>query len=227
MPRNKVSLDTTRAPKGRRPKPSKSSTFPLSVPVAQAMKAKPKLAALNIPLEEAANFVDRTNDIGKGWSGATLNLKTGKVLKEGVPGHVVGAEPMDGKPDSRIATHLYGSGTGSPKLSILQFADEAERIRGLTSHPDSSIGSWFSGGALADKGIQLDASRVFKDRDEAGRAAIAREEDETWDNEAMGTITNATHRKNLKMPGTVNSKKKIEFRVPEDAAPGSEKFKGQ
>jgi hypothetical protein len=223
MPRNKVVLETRR-PKGSRPK---GTEFPASVPLIEAKQAKPKLDALNIPLEEATNFVDRTNDIGKGWSGATLGLTTGKVLKEGIPGHVVGAEPMNGKPKSRIATHLYGSGTGSPKLSILQFANEAERIKGLTSHPDSSIGSWFSGGALADKGIQLDASRVFADRDEAGRAAIAREEDETWDNEAMQGISNATHRENLKMPGTVNSKKKIEFRVPEDAAPGSKKFKGK
>lgn len=224
MPRNKVVLETRR-PKGSRPK---GAEFPASVPLVAAKQAKPKLDALNIPLEEAVNFVDRTNDIGKGWSGATLGLTTGKVLKEGVPGHVVGAEPMEGKPDSRIATHLYGAGSNSPKLSIAQFANEAERIKGLTSHPDSSIGTWFStDSSEAGKGIQLDASRVFADKNEAGRAAISRQESTTWDNKLGRTISNRAHRRRLKVKGTMKRQDKIEFKVPEDAAPGSKKFKGQ
>lgn len=237
MPRTKVALDTTRTPKGTRlpqnrkqkeGEPVKEAEFPGSVPLIEARQAKPKLDALNIPLGEATNFVDRTNDTGKGYSGATLQLTTGTVLKEGVPGHVVGAEPMDGKPESRIATHLYGSGSGSPKLSILQFANEAERIKGLTSHPDSSIGTWFSSDPKqVAKGIQLDASRVFDDKDAAGRTAIDREEHETWDNEEGDTITNAAHRERLGIPGKIDPKNKIEFKVPEDVAPGSEKFKGQ
>jgi len=225
MRQPKFALEPNRVPKGKR-----NDRMANTVSFIDSVKIKPRLDKLNIPVSSAVEFVDRTNATdGEYGSGATMHLATGRVLQPGkTPGHVVGAEPMDGKPNSRIATHLYGAGSSMPRLSIAQFADEAERIKGLTTHKDSSIGTWYSKDPKQiHKGIQLDASRIFEDVDDAGRAAIARDESATWDNEAIDEISNETHRKRLGIPGTLKTKNKIEIRVPEDAAPGSKKFKGK
>jgi hypothetical protein len=196
-------------------------------------EAKSVLDSLNVPMGEARVFVQNTNDTRKGWAGATMDLGTGKTMRPGEPGHVVGGEPSEiaktpkGKP-APIATHIYGnSNPTNAKLSLLQFANEAARIRAHSSNERTTIGSWYEPNSSVpeERGIQIDAGRVTDDIDEAGRLVHKRNQDGSWDNSGQGrVITFAEHAKRMKKKLTQNKQAKNNIRVPEDAAPATDAF---
>ena len=212
---------------------TRSSRKPLALPhkptnakAREFIQANTTLRQNNIPLEEAKKFVTSTNDVGKGWSGATMDLKSGKTLEVGVDsGHVVGAEPSSITKD-RVATHLYGAGSATPNLSLLQFAQEASRIKKHATSRGATIGTWYDS-QEHDKGIQLDAGRVFKSKNAAGRAAIARDETATFDLKKGESIYNHEHRARLGIPGELKQQNKTELRVPQQIVPGSAEFEGR
>lgn len=198
-------------------------------PAFQGVKAK--LDAINVPSTEALDFVNKTNATEGDMAGATLHLGQGKVLQPNEPGVVVGGEPnkATGQP---IATHLYDTDSPQPNLSLNQFADEATRIKKLSSHPDASIGSWFERGAVRDRdkmplGIQIDASRIFEDKHQAARMTIKRDQDAAWNNGEMEPINYAEA---AQLTGNLRRQrrsKKLEIAIPKEAKPGTPEFEGK
>jgi len=145
------------------------------------------------PILSAMQFATNTQRQG----GATQNLQSGRLLKGNkrttddagrhveVPGTADPGYIVSGEPDrsgERIPTRYIPRKEATPIEAI----SERQRLRGLTSSPNASLGWWRDKGKAAP--VESDASAVYNDRRIAKQVGRRRGEKAIWDNKAQREI---------------------------------------
>ena len=132
--------------------------------------------------QAAQDFIDSTRDNG----GASIFLKDSRLPDVGSESmYVVGKEPSQ-KTGEPVATQYENRGTHDRNLSAKQFAshflrlrEEARRSSGNIK-PQAMMGSWINS-KEPEKGIQMDLSVGLKNRNQAERKMVDRNEDAIFD----------------------------------------------
>jgi len=161
--------------------------------------------------EMANKFIESTGENG----GATMDLDTGKLYGPGDKGEAVGAEPSV-RTKEPITTHVY---VGQPNLSGEQFADEYLRLK-QHAIPGASIGSW-----AANRGLELDASRVFTDPVEASKAVVSRDQDASFDFNKMDETSYKEHAERIGSTKPQSKKDKKELLITSPDQVGTSEFR--
>lgn len=189
-------------------------------------------AIADLPSEGQVNKFLSATHAGYDETGSTMDLKSHTVYTPGKSrGYVVGgvssteAKDSEGRPE-QVRTHLYDTGASEPHLSPTQFMSEFVRIRKHTGTiPGAAIGS-FVEKARPELGVQIDASQVYKNENDAKAATVAREENSYFQLKEFDSVDNAAIRKAEpeKYPGVQKKKPKQEMSVPTDTAPNKPEF---
>ena len=145
------------------------------------------------PALSAVEFAERTNakplvDEHGVERGLTMNVHTGVTTDEKpAVGYAVGGErDVQGK---RINTKKVSTGTKDPKVSANDVSKFSEKIRLGTKDKNVNMGAWVDSGKTKS-GVQLDASRVYTDKEEATKKMEERKEDAMYDVQTFETIRN-------------------------------------
>ena len=131
---------------------------------------------------EAQKFIDRTKE----HRGASMFLRSKKVIEPGQSTYLVGKEPSQ-KTGKSVPTEFVNKGSAHPGLSPKQFAQHFLRLSGESSRPTAVMGSWVDEEA-PHKGVQVDLSAGFKTRKSAEKKMVERNEDAVWDMKSMANI---------------------------------------
>lgn len=131
------------------------------------------------PALSAVEFAARTNAKPVNARGLTMNVRTGVTTDEQPStGYSVGGErDVQGR---RIKTKKVSTGSKDPKVSANDVSKFSEKIRLGTKDKNVNIGSWVDDKNV-ESGVQLDASRVYTDKDEATKVMEDRKEDAMYD----------------------------------------------
>lgn len=131
------------------------------------------------PALSAVEFAARTNAKPVKERGLTMNVNTGVTTDEQPSvGYSVGGErDMQGR---RINTKKVSTGSKDPKVSANDVSKFSEKIRLGTKDKNVNIGSWVDEDSIKS-GVQLDASRVYTDKNEATKVMEDRKEDAMYD----------------------------------------------
>jgi hypothetical protein len=124
---------------------------------------------------EAQGFLNSTREN----EGASLYLKSMNLIQPGDPVYLVGKEPSErtGKP---VRTRYVDKGNANPSLSTKQFAEHLVRLKKeAPTDPKAVMGSWIDTKTpeSTKKGVQMDLSGAYKDREVAEKKMIDRNED--------------------------------------------------
>ena len=134
------------------------------------------------PIISANAFAQATNVGG----GASMNVKSGELEEFGKPGYFVGAEKSVRGMGGKIKTKYINRGGNQtrksrPQMSAQDALVQRARVDKLTGGREgSTLGSWIDDEAL-HKGVQIDASKKFTDKDAAVKAMEDRGETALWD----------------------------------------------
>jgi hypothetical protein len=140
------------------------------------------------PALSATEFAARTNAKPVNDRGLTMNVQTGVTTDEQpASGYAVGGE-RDAK-GRRINTKKVNPGTKDPKLSANDVSKFSEKVRMGTNDKNVNIGSWVDP-EKPKRGVQLDASRVYKDKEEATKKMELRKEDAMYNVQTYENIPN-------------------------------------
>lgn len=130
-------------------------------------------ATANLSEAQFQQFVDRVRQTG----GATMNLRSGRLIEPGAKVYMVGGQP--GKTGTRIPTQKVPVND----FGVEQARQAAQSVREQRGGRGGNLGAW------QDEGnIELDASGVTHRRGKAIRNGRRRHEKEIWDNEHMRGI---------------------------------------
>lgn len=130
----------------------------------------------------AQSFIDSTREHG----GASIFLHNSRLPEVGSENmYVVGKEPSQ-KTRQPVETQYENRGTNNRNLSVKQFASHFLRLKGEatrasgTVKPQAMMGSWINS-KEPEKGIQMDLSVGLKNRAQAEKKMITRNEDAIFD----------------------------------------------
>jgi len=122
----------------------------------------------------AEQFVNRVRATG----GATMNLRTGKLVNPGTRAYMVGGEPD--KSGVRIPTHAVPA----DEFAAKHVEEAAALLREATGNRARvHLGAWQD-----DGNVEIDASSVTRRRGEAIRKGRNRNEKAIWDNKHMREV---------------------------------------
>jgi hypothetical protein len=145
------------------------------------------------PALSAVEFAARTNakplvDPNGVERGLTMNVHTGVTTDEQpAVGYAVGGErDVQGR---RINTKKVSTGSKDPKLSANDVSKFSEKLRLGTKDKNVNIGAWVDS-SKTKSGVQLDASRVYKSKEEATKKMEERKEDAMYDVQTFETVRN-------------------------------------
>jgi hypothetical protein len=140
------------------------------------------------PALSAVEFAARTNAKPVNNRGLTMDVRTGVTTDEQPgSGYAVGGErDVQGK---RINTKKISTGKKDPKISATDVSKFSEKVRMGTQAKDVKIGSWVDPDKVKS-GVQLDATRVYKNKAEATNVMENRKEDAMWDVKKSEPIVN-------------------------------------
>jgi hypothetical protein len=140
------------------------------------------------PVLSAVEFAARTNAKPVKERGLTMNVRTGVSTDEQpATGYAVGGE-RDAK-GRRINTKKVSTGSKDPKISANEVSKFSEKIRMGTKDKNVNIGSWVDPDNIKS-GVQLDASRVYKDKAEATKKMEERKEDAMYNVQTFDPVVN-------------------------------------
>jgi hypothetical protein len=127
----------------------------------------------------------RAASTGEDHAGATLNVNTFHLAKQGEPLYIVGGEKDTA--GNGIETKFEGGGQEVPRISPLSILQHAGRVRTATGgRQNANLGLWLPprDDAQRSQGIQVDASAGFGTKEDAITAMSTRPaEMGGWDNE--------------------------------------------
>lgn len=145
------------------------------------------------PALSAVEFAARTNakplvDEHGVERGLTMNVHTGVTTDEQpAVGYAVGGErDIQGR---RINTKKVSTGSKDPKISANDVSKFSEKVRLGTKDKNVNMGAWVDS-SKTKSGVQLDASRVYRDKEEAKKVMENRKEDAMYDVQTFETIRN-------------------------------------
>jgi hypothetical protein len=119
------------------------------------------------PILSAMQFASQTAKTG----GASMNLKSGRVISPGDPGHFVGGEPDSS--GQRIPTAKHAG-----DLSPMDVLSHRQRLQAKTSASHANMGAWKDDGKT-----EIDASGSYANKRTAMKVGKRREEKAIWDNQ--------------------------------------------
>jgi hypothetical protein len=114
------------------------------------------------------NFVNQVNKTG----GASMNVKSGKLVQPGSKGFMVGGS---GVPTARVPEAEFG-----PE-HVAAYEDQIQKH--TKNWGSMHVGAWKDDGH-----VEMDASQKFGRRKEAVRKGKARNEKAIWDNKSMKEV---------------------------------------
>ena len=132
--------------------------------------------------EQAQRFVDSTRENG----GASIFLKDARMPDVGSEKmYVVGSEPSQ-KTKETVPTRYENQGTGNANISPKQFASHFLRLKSEATRasgqikPQAMMGSWVDS-QNPKKGVQMDLSVGLKNKQQAEKKMVTRNEDAIFD----------------------------------------------
>lgn len=132
--------------------------------------------------KSAQDFINSTREHG----GASIFLHNARLPEVGSENmYVIGREPSR-KTKKTVDTVYENRGTSNKNLSVKQFASNYLRLKGEATNPSGTVkpqammGSWINS-KEPEKGIQMDLSVGLKNRQQAEKKMIARNEDAIFD----------------------------------------------
>ena len=140
------------------------------------------------PALSAVEFAARTNAKPVSNRGLTMNVHTGVTTDEQpAVGYAVGGErDTQGR---RINTKKVNTGSKNPMVNATDVAKYSEKIRLGTKDKNVNIGSWVDPDKIKS-GVQLDASRVYRDKNEATKKMEERKEDAMYNVQTFDPVVN-------------------------------------
>lgn len=140
------------------------------------------------PALSAVEFAARTNAKPISDRGLTMNVRTGVTTDEQpAVGYAVGGErDVQGR---RINTQKVSTGSKDPKLSANDVAKFSEKVRLGTKDTNVNIGSWVDP-SKPKAGVQLDASRIYRSKEEATKKMESRREDAMYNVQTYENVPN-------------------------------------
>ena len=140
------------------------------------------------PALSAVEFAARTNAKPISDRGLTMNVQTGVTTDEQpAVGYAVGGErDVQGR---RINTKKVSTGSRDPKLNANDVSKFSEKVRLGTKDTNVNIGSWVDP-SKPKSGVQLDASRIYRSKDEATKKMESRREDAMYNVQTYENVPN-------------------------------------
>jgi hypothetical protein len=140
------------------------------------------------PALSAVEFAARTNAKPVSDRGLTMNVNTGITTDEQpAVGYAVGGErDTQGR---RINTKKVSTGSRDPKLTANAVSEFAQKVKLGTKDTNVNIGSWVDP-SKPKAGVQLDASRVYRSKDEATKKMESRKEDAMYNVQTYENVPN-------------------------------------